>query len=71
MPKERQHNNKVVKVLLKQIRDLGFEIIQRKNGFQLRPPSNVSGPIYFTHGTPKAVKAIKSDFKKLYDITLD
>ncbi|MGA1697550.1 MAG: hypothetical protein ACO4AZ_01585 [Ilumatobacteraceae bacterium] len=71
MPKERQHGNKVVKALLKQISGLGFDIIQRRNGFQIRPPAGISGPVYFTHGTPKAVKAIKSDFKKLYDVTLD
>jgi hypothetical protein len=66
----RQHGNKVVKNLLCQIEKLGFQVINRKNGFQIRPPEGVSGPVYFTHGTPKAVKAIKSDFKKLYNVEL-
>lgn len=66
----RQHGNKVVKELLRQIERLGFEVIARKNGFQIKPPPTVDGPVYFTHGTPKAVKAIKSDFKKIYKVDL-
>jgi hypothetical protein len=67
----RIHGNKEFSSLLREIEKIGFRVEQSKAGvYKLYPPSNIGGRIYTTHGTPKAIKAIKSEFRKLYGIDL-
>ena len=50
---------------------LGFEVVHIKNVFKITPPKHIGGRTYATHGTPKAIKAIYSDFRKIYGVELD
>ena len=67
----RQHGSKEVTALFRELERLGFVVEHRKNTFKITPPKQIGGRIYLTHGTPKSVKAIYSDFRKLYGIELD
>jgi hypothetical protein len=66
----RNHGSKEVQALFREIEKLGFRVVHLKNCFKIYPP-NKEQRIYTTHGTPKAIKAIYSDFRKLYGIELD
>ena len=67
----RTHGTKEIKRLFRQMERLGFEVIQVKNVFKITPPPTIGGRVYTTHGTPKAIKAIYSDFRKIYGVELD
>jgi hypothetical protein len=67
MPK--QHNNKEIKELFKELERLGFTIQTKKTGYTIIP-KNKNQPKYHTHGTQSALHPIKRDLKKLYNITL-
>jgi hypothetical protein len=67
----RVHGNKEVKNLLREIEKLGFSVRKVNNTFKITPPKHIPGRIYSTHGTPKSIKAIYSDFRKLYGVELD
>lgn len=69
----RDHGSKEVKALLKEIERLGFRIERGKNIFKIYPPEHLRSKrgVYMTHGTPKAIKAIYSDFRKYYGVELD
>ncbi|MFZ9715896.1 MAG: hypothetical protein ACO3CH_00365 [Ilumatobacteraceae bacterium] len=65
----RQHGSKVITRLFKELQRLGFTVIGTKNNkFRIHPPAHIGGPVYFTHGTPKAVKPIVADMKKIYGV---
>lgn len=67
----RTHGNKEFKALLREIEKIGFRVeFTKANVYRLYPPPNISGRIYTTHGTPKAIKPIKADFRKIYGIDL-
>ena len=67
----RDHGSKEVKALLREIEKLGFRVERTKQAFRIYPPASIQGRMYITHGTPKAIKAIYSDFRKLYGVELD
>jgi len=64
----RQHGSKVVRRLFKELARMGFVVVQKNNKFQIHPPRHIPGPVYFTHGTPKSVKPIVADIKKIYGV---
>lgn len=67
----RTHGNKEFSALIREIERIGFKVEKTKNGvYKIYPPSNIGGRIYTTHGTPKAIKAIKSEFRKIYGVEL-
>jgi hypothetical protein len=67
----RTHGNKEFSELLREIERIGFRVEITKSGvYKLYPPKDIGGRIYITHGTPKAIKPIKSEFKKIYGINL-
>jgi len=67
----RNHGNKVVKELFRQLSALGF-VIEHKGstGYKITPPPSIHGPVYYTHGTPQAVKPILNQFRKIYGVSL-
>lgn len=67
----RDHGSKEIKALFRELQRIGFLIETRGNKFKITPPKEVSQRPYITHGTPKAIKAIYSDFRKLYGVELD
>jgi|688.fasta_scaffold31749_13 hypothetical protein len=68
----RNHGDKIIKRLFRELERLGFNVVHtRNNKFKIQPPHHIQGPTYFTHGTPKAAKAIQSDIKKLYGVEVD
>lgn len=67
----RTHGNKEIKALFKELERLGFIVESKGNGFRILPPRGSGKPTYRTHGTPKAIKAIYSDFRKIYGVELD
>lgn len=67
----RNHGSKEVNQLLKEIQELGFRVERTKKLFKIYPPQSMGGRVYTTHGTPKSIKAIYSDFRKLYGVELD
>lgn len=67
----RDHGSKEVKQLLREIENIGFRVEQKKGVFRIYPPASIGGRMYITHGTPKSIKAIYSDFRKIYGIELD
>jgi hypothetical protein len=71
MKMARDHGSKEIKSLFKEIERLGFRVEHTKRVFRIYPPKGINGRIYTTHGTPKAIKAIYSDFRKLYGVELD
>ena len=64
----RKHGSKVINKLFRELQALGFNVVQKKNCFRITPPAHIGGPVYFTHGTPKAVKAIQADIRKIYGV---
>ncbi len=67
----RTHGNKEFSALLREIEKIGFRVEITKSGvYKLYPPKNIGGRVYTTHGTPKAIKPIKSEFRKIYGIDL-
>lgn len=67
----RTHGSKEIKELFRELKRLGFSIEQRGNAFVITPPLQIGGQRYTTHGTPKAIKAIYADFRRLYGLELD
>ena len=67
----RTHGNKEFSSVVREIERIGFRVEQTKRGvYKIYPPLSIGGRIYMTHGTPKAMKAIKSEFRKIYGIEL-
>lgn len=67
----RTHGNKEFSALLREIEKIGFKVEITKAGvYKLYPPKSIGGRVYITHGTPKAIKPIKSEFRKIYGIDL-
>lgn len=67
----KNHGIKEFNALLREIEAIGFRVERTKKGvYKMYPPKEVGGRIYMTHGTPKAIKAIKVQFRKLYGIEL-
>jgi hypothetical protein len=67
----RTHGSKEMNNLLKDIKKAGFTVERLKNGvFIITPPSHIKAPSYKTHGTLKAIKPIKADFRKMYGVEL-
>jgi len=66
-----QHNDKDVKEFFRKIQALGFVITPTKKGFKIVPPTHIVGLPYFTHGTTKALKPMKRDFRRMYGVTVD
>ncbi len=69
----RSHGSSEVKRLFKEMQRLGFNVEKLKNGvFSITPPASMGDkPKYKTHGTPKSIKAIYSDFRRVYGVELD
>lgn len=68
----RNHGNKIITQLFKELERLGFNVIHaRNNTFKIVPPQDLGGRIYSTHGTPKAYKALLAYYRKTYGIKLD
>jgi hypothetical protein len=68
----RAHGSSEVKKLFKEMQRLGFRIENTKSAFIIFPPLSMPDkPKYKTHGTPKAIKAIYSDFRRIYGVELD
>lgn len=67
----RSHGTAELKKLFKQMEKHGFIIEKTKNGvFIIKPPAHLKAPLYKTHGTAKAIKPIRADFRKMYGIEL-
>lgn len=67
----RTHGNKEFAAVVREIERIGFKVEQTKRGvYKIYPPLSIGGRMYTTHGTPKAMKAIKSEFRKIYGIDL-
>lgn len=67
----RNHGNKVITELFKELTRLGFNVIHAKNNsYKIVPPPELGGRIYSTHGTPKADKALRAYYRKTYGIKL-
>lgn len=67
----RIHGNKEFSALLREIEKVGFRVEKTKSGiYRIYPPKNIGGRVYTTHGTPKAIKPIKAEFRKIYGIDL-
>lgn len=65
------HGIKEFNAILREIERIGFRVEMTKRGvYKIYPPTNIGGRIYMTHGTPKSIKAIKAQFRKLYGIEL-
>jgi|LauGreDrversion4_2_1035121.scaffolds.fasta_scaffold42047_5 hypothetical protein len=68
----RKHGSAEVNKLFKELQRLGFRVERAKRTFVIFPPDSMPDkPKYKTHGTPQAVKAIYSDFRKIYGVELD
>ena len=68
----RNHGNKVITELFRELSRLGFNVIHAKNNtYKIVPPAELGGRIYSTHGTPKAYKALKAYYRKTYGIKLE
>lgn len=68
---KRNHGDKEFTSLLKEIQRLGFRVeVTKKAVYKIYPPESIGGPMYTTHGTPMAVKAIVNQFRKIYGIDL-
>ena len=67
----RNHGNKVITELFRELSRLGFNVIHAKNNtYKIVPPEELGGRTYSTHGTPKAYKALKAYYRKTYGIKL-
>jgi hypothetical protein len=68
----RTHGTAEIKKLFRELQRLGFKVENMKNSFVIFPPASMADkPKYKTHGTPKAIKAIYSDFRRIYGVELD
>jgi hypothetical protein len=67
----RQHGSKQIKKFLTEIQRLGFNVENLNNRYRITPPKHLGNRIYFTHGTPKALKPLCADFQKIYGVELD
>jgi hypothetical protein len=67
----KNHGIKEFNAFLREIESIGFRVERTKKGvYKMYPPKEIGGRIYMTHGTPKAITAIKKQFQKLYGIEL-
>lgn len=67
----RTHGNKEFSLLVREIERIGFKVEKTKSGvYRMYPPKEIGGRVYITHGTPKAIKPIKAEFRKIYGINL-
>jgi len=67
----RVHGSKQIRRFIKEIEQIGFTVIVLKNKYKIYPPKHLGGRVYITHGTPKSIKPMCSEFKKIYGVTLD
>jgi hypothetical protein len=67
----RTHGAKEIRRFLSEIQKLGFRVEQLHNKYKITPPRHLGTRVYFTHGTPKAIKPLCADFKKHYGVELD
>jgi len=67
----RVHGSKQIKRFIKEIEKIGFTVLVVKNKYKIYPPKNLGTRIYITHGTPKSIKPMCSEFKKIYGVELD
>lgn len=68
----RNHGNKVITQLFKELERLGFRVIHaRNNTYKIVPPEGLGGRVYSTHGTPKAHKALLAYYRKTYGIKIN
>jgi len=67
----KNHGIKEMNAIIREVESIGFRVEQTKRGvYKLYPPESIGGRVYMTHGTPKSIKAIKSQFRKLYGVEL-
>lgn len=67
----RQHGTKQIRRFLAEIQKLGFRVENMNNKYRITPPRHLGTRVYFTHGTPKAIKPLCADFKKIYGVELN
>lgn len=67
----RTHGSKQINRFIKEIQRLGFRVETLRNKYKITPPAHLGTRAYFTHGTPKAIKPLCADFKKIYNVDLD
>ena len=68
----RQHQSKSMKLVLKELERLGFNVQHKKSGsYTIIPPSTIDGPAYNTHGTESALHPMRRDFKRLYGVHIN
>jgi len=67
----RQHGTKHIQRFIREIEKLGFKVTNVNNKYKMVPPSHLGTRVYVTHGTPKAIRPMCSDFKKIYGVDLD
>jgi len=67
----RTHGSKQINRFIKEIQKLGFNVEVLRNKYKITPPAHLGTRPYFTHGTPKAIKPLCADFRKLYGVDLD
>ena len=66
-----QHDHPTIRKFFRELQRLGFIVEQKKNGFKIHPPVSMGGPVYHTHGTLKAYKALRAYYRKTYGIKVD
>lgn len=67
----KNHGIKEMNAIIREVEAIGFRVEQTKRGvYKLYPPEKIGGRVYMTHGTPRSIKAIKNEFRKLYGIEL-
>lgn len=67
----RTHGNKHIKKFIREIEKIGFTVIQANNRYKMIPPRHFDNQKpYFTHGTPKSIQPMCSDFRKMYGLQL-
>jgi hypothetical protein len=67
----KSHGIKEFNAIVREIENIGFRVEMTKKGvYKIYPPASIGGRIYMTHGTPKAIKAIKAQFRKIYGVEL-
>ena len=67
----RDHGNKEFSAIVREIQAIGFRVERTKRGvYKIYPPAEIGGRMYITHGTPKSIRAIKAEFRKIYGVEL-
>lgn len=67
----RNHGIKEFNAVLREVEAIGFRVEKTKKGvYKMYPPREIGERVYMTHGTPKSLKAIKAQFRKIYGIEL-